>query len=162
MKSILKKTLVGVVAAGMALGATGCNKAAKVYDNEVDALTFATLECDKVFNPFFYTSGTDGTIVGMTQLSMLGNYKDGTYTYGDDEAVIVKDLQIETKGTPKVNETTTYSFVLKNNVKFSSGLPLTIKDVLFNMYVYLDPAYTGSSTMYSTRSEEHTSELQSH
>lgn len=150
MKSILKKTLVGVVAAGMALGATGCNKAAKVYDNEVDALTFATLECDKVFNPFFYTSGTDGTIVGMTQLSMLGNDKDGHYTYGDDEAVIVKDLQIETKGTPKVNETTTYSFVLKNNVKFSSGLPLTIKDVLFNMYVYLDPAYTGSSTMYST------------
>ena len=57
----------------------------------------------------------------MTQLSMLGNDKDGNYTYGDDEAVIVKDLQIETKGTPKVNETTTYSFVLKNNVKFSRG-----------------------------------------
>lgn len=150
MKSILKKTLVGVVAAGMALGATGCNKAAKVYDNEVDALTFATLECDKVFNPFFYTSGTDGNIVGMTQLSMLGNDKDGNPTYGDDEAVIVKDLQINTEGTPKVNQTTTYSFVLKNNVKFSNGSPLTIKDVLFNMYVYLDPAYTGSSTMYST------------
>ena len=27
---------------------------------------------------------------------------------------------------------------------------MTIKDVLFNLYVYLDPAYTGSATIYST------------
>ncbi len=25
-----------------------------------------------------------------------------------------------------------------------------MRDVLFNIYVYLDPVYTGSSTMYST------------
>ncbi|MDE7380082.1 MAG: hypothetical protein K2N14_03420, partial [Clostridia bacterium] len=149
MKSILKKALIGVVTCGMVLSFCGCNKAT-VYDNEEDPLRFATLECDKVFNPFFYTSATDGNIVGMTQLGMLGNDKDGNYTYGDNEAVIVKDLEIKTQGTPKVDQTTTYSFVLKNNIKFSNGSPLTIKDVLFNMYVYLDPVYSGSSTMYST------------
>ena len=45
---------------------------------------------------------------------------------------------------------TIYRFVLKNDLKFSNGSPLTMKDVLFNFYVYLDPSYYGSSTVYST------------
>ena len=40
--------------------------------------------------------------------------------------------------------------MLKNKVKYSDGTPLTIKDVLFTYYVYLDTSYIGSSTMYST------------
>ena len=121
------------------------------FDNETDALVFSTLEVDKVFNPFFTTSATDSNVVGMTQIGMLGNDKDGKKpTYGDDEAVVTKDLQIVTEGTEDVDQTTTYYFVLKNNVRFSNGSYLTIKDVLFNLYVYLDPAYSGSSTIYST------------
>ena len=49
--------------------------------------------------------------------------------------------------TPKQ---TVYRFVLKNNLKFSNGSALTMRDVLFNLYTYLDPAYYGSSTIYST------------
>ena len=128
----------------------GGNKNKTVYDNETDPLVFATLEVDKVFNPFFSTSATDSSVVGMTQIGMLSNDKDGKYTYGDDEAAVTKDLAIITEGTPDVDQTTTYYFVLKNNVRFSNGSYLTIKDVLFNLYVYLDPAYTGSSTIYST------------
>lgn len=128
----------------------GNNKDKTVYDNETDPLVFSTLEVDKVFNPFFSTSATDSSVVGMTQLGMLSNNKDGNYTYGDNEAAVTKDLQIITQGTPEVDQTTTYYFVLKNNVRFSNGSYLTIKDVLFNLYVYLDPAYTGSSTIYST------------
>ena len=120
------------------------------YNNETDPLVFATLEVDKVFNPFFSTSATDSNVVGMTQIGMLSNDKDGKYTYGDNEAAVTKDLAIITEGTPDVNQTTTYYFVLKNDVRFSNGSYLTIKDVLFNLYVYLDPAYTGSSTIYST------------
>ncbi|MDE5896786.1 MAG: hypothetical protein K2H43_03100, partial [Clostridia bacterium] len=48
-------------------------------------------------------------------------------------------------------EYTDYQFVIKNGIKFSDGQPLTIKDVIFNLYVYLDPVYTGSATMYSTK-----------
>ena len=120
------------------------------YNNETDSLVFSSQELDKVFNPFFATSAADGNVVGMTQMGMLGNDKDGNVTYGDKEAVVTKDLQIITQGTPEIDETTTYYFVLKNNVKFSNGSALTIKDVLFNLYVYLDPVYTGSSTIYST------------
>lgn len=119
------------------------------FDNENDPLVFSSQEVDKVFNPFFSTSAADGNVVGMTQIGMLGNDKDGNPTYGDNEAVVTKDLQIVSQGSGE-DLTTTYYFVLKNNVLYSNGSPLTIKDVLFNLYVYLDPAYTGSSTIYST------------
>ena len=127
-------------------GSSSGNNGGKTYDNENDALVFSSPAVDKVFNPFFSTSGADSNVIGMTQLGMLGNDKDGNYTWGDNEEVITKDLGI----VHNSDGTTTYYFALKNDVKFSNGSPLTIKDVLFNYYVYLDPAYTGSSTIYST------------
>ena len=113
-----------------------------------DALVIMTEELDGLFSPFFSTSGTDATIVGMTQISMLTyGYANGRVSpaWGDKEAVVTKDFDQKTE-----NGKTTYTFVLKNGIKFSDGHPLTMEDVLFNMYVYLDPVYTGSSTMYST------------
>lgn len=141
--------IVAIIALCVSLFAA-CNKdKEKAYDNENDPLVFSTQAVDKVFNPFFATTGPDNSVVGMTQLSMLTNDKDGNYAYGDGEAVITKDLQISTAGNEDTG-TTTYYFVLKNNIRFSNGSYLTIKDVLFNYYVFLDPAYTGSSTIYST------------
>ncbi|MBE5939021.1 MAG: hypothetical protein E7266_01365 [Lachnospiraceae bacterium] len=116
---------------------------------EKDALVIMTEQLDGLFNPFFSTSATDGTIVSMTQIGMLSSkYEDGEVkvAYGDDEAVVVKDYDI----VENANNTTTYTFVIKNGIVFSDGHPLTMEDVLFNYYVYLDPVYTGSSTLYST------------
>lgn len=130
---------------------SACNKDPEkqaAYSNENDPLVFSIQAVDKVFNPFFSTTGPDNSVVGMTQLSMLSNDEKGNPTYGDDEAVITKDLQIVSDNSE--DSLTTYYFVLKNDVRFSDGVYLTIKDVLFNYYVYLDPAYTGSSTIYST------------
>ena len=140
------------------VGGCGCNtentdklKPSKTYDNEVDTLIMSSQELDGVFNPFFSTSAADGNVVGMTQIGMLGNDESGNYTYGPDEPVVVNDLGIVEEGSKaQNNKTTTYYFVLKRDVKFSNGSPLTMKDVLFNLYVYLDPVYTGSSTIYST------------
>ena len=114
-----------------------------------DAFVIMTEQLDGLFNPFFYTSANDGTIVSMTQIGMLGSeYVDGKVqvAYGEDEAVVVKDYNIVTND----DDTVTYNFVLKNGIKFSDGHPLTMEDVLFNYYVYLDPVYTGSNTLYST------------
>ena len=120
-------------------------------DNETYPLVLSTAELDGVFNPFYSSSAADGSIVGMTQIGMLSSDKDGKVAYGKDEACVVLDYEAITTnnedGTPKE---TTYYFVLKNDLKFSNGSPLTMKDVLFNLYVYLDPAYYGSSTIYST------------
>ena len=148
---IAASVVVVAVVALIIVNVINGNKNKTYYDNENDSLVFSTLEVDKVFSPFFSTSATDSNVVGLTQIGMLGNDKDGNVVYGDDEGVVTKDLQIITNdGTPNVDQTTTYYFVLKNNVRFSNGSYLTIKDVLFNLYVYLDPVYSGSSTIYST------------
>ena len=128
-----------------------CKDDGPVIDNENTRLVLSTSELDGVFNPFYSSSAPDGSIVGMTQIGMLSSDKDGKVAYGKDEACVVLDYQAITTnnedGTPKE---TTYYFVLKNDLKFSDGSALTMKDVLFNLYVYLDPAYYGSSTIYST------------
>ena len=115
-----------------------------------DAFVIMTENLDGLFNPFFATSANDSTIVAMTQIGMLTTgYENGDVIVacGDNEAVVVKDYSSIRN---EANDTTVYTFVIKNNIKFSDGHPLTMEDVLFNMYVYLDPVYTGSSTMYST------------
>ena len=123
------------------------------------AFVIMTDTLDGLFNPFFSTSASDGTIVSMTQIGMLtsdtDDKGDAQVAFGADYAVVVLDYQsvydINDKSeNPDKEGATTYTFVIKNGLKFSDGQPLTIEDVLFNMYVYLDPVYTGSSTMYST------------
>lgn len=158
----LKPLAVTALAGIMVMGVAGCNKGGGGggskytgpignYNEESDPLIIATLPLDGVFNPFFSTSATDGTIAGLTQISMLANDDAGKPVYGEDEAVVTLDYQAVKSGTTEdVDLKTTYYFVLKNDVKFSNGSPLTIKDVLFNYYVYLDPVYTGASTIYST------------
>ncbi len=42
-----------------------------------------------------------------------------------------------------------YDFMLREDVVFSDGAPLTADDVIFSMYVLSDPAYDGSSTFYA-------------
>ncbi len=116
-----------------------------------DALVIMSEELDGLFNPFYSTTGADSTIVSMTQIGMLSSkYVNGEVqvAYGDNEAVVTKDYM---SSYDPVAKTTTYTFVLKNGIKYSDGHPLTMEDVLFNLYVYLDPVYAGSATLYSTK-----------
>ena len=123
-----------------------------VIDNETTRLVLSTSELDGVFNPFYYSSGPDGSVIGMTQIGMLSSDKEGKVAFGKDEACVVLDYEAVPNVDSSTGETltTTYRFVLKNNIKYSNGSPLTMKDVLFNLYVYLDPSYYGSTTIYST------------
>lgn len=142
-KRIISLLLCVALCAGMLSSLAGCGAGG------ADALVIMTEQLDGLFNPFFYTAAADGTIVGMTQIGMLGSkYVDGEVqvAYGEDEAVVTKDYEI----VENDDDTVTYNFVLKNGIKFSDGEPLTMEDVLFNYYVYLDPVYTGSNTLYST------------
>ena len=117
----------------------------KKYDQETRAFTMSISTPDGVFNPYFSSSAYDSQIAGMTQIGMLSTDKNGTIVCGENEPTVVKAYTIKQDG-----DYTNYEFLIKNGIKFSDGEPLTIKDVLFNLYVYLDPAYTGSSTIYST------------
>ena len=117
--------------------------------NKRDSIVIMTEELSGLFNPFYATSGTDMDVVGMTQIGMLSTDANGQPVAGDDEPTVVKAFKKETVNAGATDEKTVYTFVLKNGLKFSDGHALTMNDVMFNMYEYLDPVYTGSSTMYS-------------
>ena len=126
--------------------------------NEDTPLVIASEALDGVFNPFFYTSGADGSVVGLTQIGMLTTDKNGNLAYGYGEDCVALDYSMITYGSKEEYEAsknydnyyTVYTFAIKNGIKFSNGATLSGKDVLFNLYTLLDPSYTGSSTLYST------------
>lgn len=168
----MKKVLQGLVCAGLcavlAVGAAGCGKSAH-RNPETDAFKLAIGAVDQKFNPLFYTAQNDGEIANMTQVSMITTDYAGNLAFGDDYPTVTLDYketyydaagaQIGTgtgdgkvSGSSSVEGSTAYEFVLKNGMMFSDGQhSLTIMDVLFNLYVYLDPIYMGSSTIYSTK-----------
>ena len=148
-----KRVLSLFLCALMLLSTLGCFAGCKKEQGTSlpDALVIMSEELDGLFNPFYSTTGADGTIVSMTQIGMLtSKYVNGSIEvgYGDNEAVVVKDYQ---SSYDSAKNETVYTFVLKNGILYSDGHPLTMEDVLFNLYVYLDPVYTGSNTMYSTK-----------
>lgn len=142
MKTKMQKIVSGVMALGMLFcvgtTTTGCQKATK------DSIVLMAEEMEGLFNPFYATSGADMEVVGMTQLSMLSTDDNGSPVAGDDEATVVKAFDVA-----ESEKQTVYTFVLKNGLKYSDGVPLTMNDVMFNLYEYLDPVYTGSTTLYS-------------
>ena len=152
MKNAKKITTIVLIAAMVLLTTTmlaACNETGQSYDPETRPFAMSISAPDGVFNPFFSTSAYDSSIVGMTQIGMLSTDSKGNITYGDNEPTVTKDYIVkETEEGGK--KYTTYEFLIKNGIKFSDGHDLTIKDVLFNLYVYLDPSYTGSATVYST------------
>lgn len=110
------------------------------------------------FSPFFAASASDQDVIDLTQLGLLGadrkgemilngiegetrEYNGTDYTYyGTSDCTV----------TENADGTVTYDIKLRDDLKFSDGEPVTIDDVIFNMYVYLDPTYDGSATLYST------------
>ena len=131
----------------------------KKWNSETRALQLSTSKLDGNFNPFFYTSANDGNMIGLTQLGFLTTDKEGHITCGEEHPTVALDYKTtmytaKEGGEVTLNGTmdgrTEYEFLIKKGIKFSDGTELTVKDVLFNMYVYLDPAYTGSATLYST------------
>ncbi|PKM63458.1 MAG: hypothetical protein CVU97_00550 [Firmicutes bacterium HGW-Firmicutes-21] len=114
--------------------------------NATNPLIIAINTMDGKFNPFYATSGYDATIVDMTQIKLITSNENAepvasinARSFALNLNMTVNDDQTESK----------YEFVLKNGITFSDGTPVTGKDVLFNLYTYLDPAYSGSSTLYS-------------
>lgn len=142
VKSILKKLCVVSLVLAVGLSLASCKK----KKNKKDAIVIMSEDVTGLFNPYYATSGTDQEVTGMTQIGMLTTDSNGQTTCGDSYATVVKAYSQEMVGSDTV-----YTFVIKNGLKFSDGKPLTMNDVFFNIYEYLDPVYTGSSTMYSLK-----------
>lgn len=147
--------VIALVAITMTVGLVACDKGN--LDENSRAFSMSIQTPDGVFNPFFSTSAYDSSIIALTQISMFNTDKEGNLTAGLTEPTVVLDWNQQSvldDGTITTEESnaayTDYELVIKNGLKFSDGSDLTIKDVLFNLYVYLDPVFTGSATIYST------------
>lgn len=129
-----------------AVSLTACNHKQNLNPEE-RPFSMSISTPDGVFNPFFSTSGYDSSIISLTQIGMVNTDPDGKIVVGENEPTVAKDYTV-TEAPDK--SSTTYEFLIKKGIKFSDNVELTIKDVLFNLYVYLDPVYTGAATIYST------------
>ena len=156
-KGFFKKLICLCLGVMMAMSATACGGGSKTLDTETRPLMLAIGAPDTNFNPFFSTSLVDSQIAGMTQASMLSIDEEGDVVCGEDWPSVALDYSItsydrngQISKDGDIEGETVYQFLIKKGMKFSDGKDLTIKDALFSLYVFLDPAYTGSATIYST------------
>ncbi len=105
------------------------------------------------FSPFYATTEGDEVVLKLTMQPLMakdrngemvklgidgqvGSYK-GTYYkyYGLTDCVVTK----------KEDGTVDYAFTLRDGVKCSDSVPLTVDDIIFTMYILSDPLYDGPS-----------------
>lgn len=110
------------------------------------------------FSPFFADTGYDMDVVTMTQIAPLTTDRLGgivsnaiegeTINYNGTDYLYTgpADTKVEYDEATNI---TTYTTKLRDDIKFSDGTPLTADDLIFSYYVYLDPAYVGSTTLNS-------------
>lgn len=113
------------------------------------------------FSPFFYLSASDASVVEMFTLYCLMSdrvanpvnhgiegetrpYNGTDYTYNGTADVIVTE---NPEGYPEGY--VAYDVTIRDDLYFTDGVQATIDDVIFSMYVALDPTYDGNHTLYS-------------
>lgn len=168
----MKKFLGLLVAALAAVTLVGCNKVKASGTFVVSYSDFS-----EKFSPFYAETAYDVDVYGMTQVSLLSATKNGEiitktvngadgvdpdgnliksagYTAADGQnykGIATVDIENigKTDGDGDAEDNYLYTFNLRRGVKFTNGETLTVDDVLFNIYVLVDPSYSGASTLYS-------------
>ena len=122
-----------------------------------DTLVIAYPSFNGKFSPFFSETAYDQDVWAMTQVSLLTSDRRGAvitsgvngqtvdYNGTDYTYYAPADLTV----TRNADGTVDYDFVLRDDIVFSDGVPLTVDDVIFTMYALCDPTYDGSSTLYA-------------
>ena len=167
------RILVLVLAMAMLLGITACGQTETTTAPTIAPTTTAPtttvpiddtplvvgyLQFSEKFSPFFADTGYDMDAVSMTAAALLTTDRQGGIVYN-----AIEGETIEYNGTPykytgianvkvEYDETadkTVYTWTIRDDVKFSDGELMTADDIIFSYYVYADPSYSGSTTLYS-------------
>ena len=108
------------------------------------------------FSPFYADTAYDQDVVEMTNVALMTTDRVGGIIFNGIEGETIPyngvdytyygiaDLDVNYDETADI---TTYSAKLREDIVFADGTPLTADDVIFTYYVYLDPAYAGSTTL---------------
>ncbi len=163
-KKLLSLFLVGCMAVGMLAGCGKTDDGKKSSGKKTEAsdgetpLVVGYAQFSAKFSPFFCDSDYDRDATDMTQIMLIGNDRAGGIIYngieGETTSYNGTDYTYYTPSDVDVNideatGDTTYTVKIRDDIKFSDGEPMTIDDVIFNMYVLCDTDYDGSSTLFS-------------
>lgn len=157
MKLFRKTAALLAVFSMTALLLAGCGDATDPQQPVNDTLVVGTLSFDGKFSPFFYTNAYENDILHLVHLYLLDTDREGSvvlkgisgetrpyngtdYTYRG-----IADCQI----TENDDGSVYYDITLREGVTFSDGIEVDIDDVIFSLYVPLDPSYDGAMTLYS-------------
>lgn len=171
-KQVLALAMAVAMAAGLlaGCGSSASSSAESVASSEATSeaaatdtgssdgtLVLADTGFEGKFSPFFAASTADQHVIDLTNIALLGADRKGE--------MILKGIEGETREyngtdytyygpadcevTENADGTVTYAINMRDDLVFSDGTPITIDDVIFNLYVYMDPTYDGSATLYS-------------
>ena len=175
MKIRFRRLFASVLAAAVATGAlAGCNSGSgssssstpSSSESSVSAsgdsdsgdvpLVYACQTFNQKFNPFFYSAAIDGYVSNVCVDTLLITDREGVIVYdginGETREYNGTDYTYTGLSSCTVDQgedTTTYTFKLREGVQFADGEELTADDLIFSLYVILDPTYTGIQTLYS-------------
>lgn len=136
---------------------SGCKNSSSSGNGSRDTLVIGTKNFDGKFSPFFYTNAYENDVLSLVHLSLLGTDREG--------AVVLRGIEGEVRPYNGTDYTYTgiadcvitenpdgrvfYDITLREGIVFSDGLPVTVDDAIFSLYVPLDPSYDGIMTLYS-------------
>ena len=130
---------------------------AETAEARTDTLVYATSDFGEKFSPFFSTVAYDTELTEMVFTYLLPSDRGGNVLQNSIEGETVNyngtdytyyglaNLDIVMNDDGSVD----YNITLRDDVVFSDGTPMTIDDVIFDMYVLSDPTYDGASTFYA-------------
>ncbi|MBR5740541.1 MAG: ABC transporter substrate-binding protein, partial [Firmicutes bacterium] len=153
----MKKTLVIVLALAMVMTAfVGCGGSGNGEASQ-DPLVVGYSYFSSKFSPFFSETAYDQDVYAMTQIGLLNSDRVGAIVEkgktGEDREYngtsYHYDGPADLTVTQNADGTVDYDFELRDDIVFSDGEPLTVDDVIFNMYVLSDPTYDGNSTFFA-------------
>ena len=170
-----RKLLALLLALSLAFGLAGCGQTAPASSNqsnpdqtsadtapeplpeleEGEALEVGCSEFAGQFSPFYAALTSDRDAVELTQIRLLTCDRAGAPVLqgieGEIRAYNGTDYTYYGPANLTITEqddgTVWYDFTLRENLTFSDGEPVTVDDLIFSLYVLLDPSYEGPNRL---------------
>lgn len=122
-----------------------------------DTLVAAATGFESKFSPFFAACADDQDVADLFTLytmvvdrvsnPVLNGIEGETRSYNGTDYTYYGPCDITV--TENEDGTVYYDMTMRDDIVFSDGTPADIDDVIFGLYVELDPTYDGSATLYS-------------
>lgn len=151
--------LSALMTVSVIVGVAACGKKEEKTEND-KTLVVAYNKFSNKFSPFFATSAYDVDVYTMTQVGLLALDRGGNIVYRgiEGETTPYNGTDYTYYGlsnlviTQNQDGSVYYDITMRTGNKtvyFSDGKPVTVKDVIFSMYVLSDVDYDGATTFYS-------------